>query len=340
MEIYTVMFIVGQLFIPSINSAVPYLSKVEVSQLCPRNKFVIKYKNGTMKCNRCSRCHKGFRVKKACDMFSNTVCEPCPAGTYNDNTGNECQPCSVCSPGEFIRRHCIGKRDTKCRKCPKGYFTLSGNVTSCVPCKQCRQNENIIAKCDGVRDTECGNCYHDHFRVSSSGSCLRCSKCPYKLDLVVPECSDKLGHHNSHICWPQEITKAKPDISTTGIEEIIKVQLEGTDNGIIHENVALWLYLILSVMFVIFGVFVIYVKHEHCKKCVTEKCSKTDVITHNHDDATSYVSDQVDRDIYSLQNDDTLSVKTSDCSNTDGDNSNYYFIDQTTFDHKPELDLR
>jgi hypothetical protein len=62
--------------------------------------------------------------------------------------------------------------------------------------------------------------FKDHFRVSSSGSCLRCSKCPYKLDLVVPECSDKLGHHNSHICWPQEITKAKPDISTTGMFSI------------------------------------------------------------------------------------------------------------------------
>ncbi|XP_045203606.2 uncharacterized protein LOC123556733 [Mercenaria mercenaria] len=202
------LLIIGQLMFntSTVESAALYNRISAVSRPCPRNKYVAGYTNGTIRCSRCSHCPRGFQVQVKCSAYSNTICEPCPSGWYNDVRGSQCKPCSGCKLGEYIRRSCIATRDTKCRKCPRDTYSLSFNLTTCLRCKRCRHNEKIVSKCNRFRNTVCGNCFKDHFRESSTGSCLRCSPCPYKQQhlVVVPECRDKLGKRHSNICWPGE----------------------------------------------------------------------------------------------------------------------------------------
>lgn len=127
---------------------------------CPRNEFLSDYKNGTKRCTRCKKCPKGFEVKIPCDSFTNTICEHCSSGWYNDVSGGKCEPCSGCDVGTYIRRSCDKTRNTKCRKCPRRMFSAYSNMTTCLPCTRCKQNEKIVSKCSRSRDTVCGECFN------------------------------------------------------------------------------------------------------------------------------------------------------------------------------------
>ncbi|XP_045203611.2 tumor necrosis factor receptor superfamily member 1A-like isoform X1 [Mercenaria mercenaria] len=303
----------------SVQAAAPHINKIAVYLPCPRSRYVVTNTNGTKRCSRCSYCPRGFQVQTKCSAYNNTICEPCPSGWYNDIKGSKCKPCSGCKLGEYIRHSCIATRDTKCRKCPKYTYSLTANVTACLTCTRCRQNEKIISKCNRFRDTVCGDCFHDHFRESSTGSCLQCSPCPYKLQhLVVPECRDKFGIHHSNICWPGKtmvLFNSKNYSNNLEItEKILDVELE--DYTYFKKSVTLPVILgfVLSCAVVFISAFIVMhftkcwrwtrlggFRNERTFSIISEKLHENRDVTQNGDNVTV----------------DTVSIKSIDSFSSD-----------------------
>lgn len=77
----------------------------------------------------------GWGVKSECNDTSNTICRPCPLGTWSPNTPHyrPCVPCSKCGPDLFEDVTCVSTRDTKCDACSN---------------PKARINEDFLRKCN------------------------------------------------------------------------------------------------------------------------------------------------------------------------------------------------
>uniref|UniRef100_A0A673GRL4 Tumor necrosis factor receptor superfamily member 5-like n=1 Tax=Sinocyclocheilus rhinocerous TaxID=307959 RepID=A0A673GRL4_9TELE len=138
--------------------------------------------NGLTECLPCSFCDpsNGLRVKKACTLISNTVCEPlpgyycleflsncpkaikhstCSPEQYINQTGQSIQCCPMCAPGNRVHWHCTDDTSTTCVPCPSLTFTDEPNgLTECFPCTVCDANRGLRVNkvCTRSSDTVCG----------------------------------------------------------------------------------------------------------------------------------------------------------------------------------------
>ncbi|XP_073722926.1 tumor necrosis factor receptor superfamily member 14-like isoform X1 [Misgurnus anguillicaudatus] len=95
--------------------------------------------NGLSKCLQCFVCDlsNGLRVKKACTVTSDTVCEPLPGHYCIDVKGKSCLQArkhKTCSPGQYINQTGTEFQNTECADCPAGSYsdgTLCKLHTNC-----------------------------------------------------------------------------------------------------------------------------------------------------------------------------------------------------------------
>ncbi|MFT7805428.1 tumor necrosis factor receptor superfamily member 16-like isoform X2 [Arapaima gigas] len=67
-------------------------------------------------CAACTLCKRGEGVVRPCSPLGNTLCRPCAAGTFSEesSSGRECQRCSRCQADEVEIRPCRPDSDTLC----------------------------------------------------------------------------------------------------------------------------------------------------------------------------------------------------------------------------------
>ncbi|XP_067270011.1 tumor necrosis factor receptor superfamily member 14-like [Pseudorasbora parva] len=139
--------------------------------------------NGLTECLPCSVCDSsnGLRVKRACTLISNTVCEPMPGyycidvhsncpkaikhstclpGEYVNQTEYETdgQCCPMCAPGNRVVWHCTDDTSTTCAPCPELTYTDEpSGLTKCFFCTVCDAKRGIQVKkaCTQLSDTVC-----------------------------------------------------------------------------------------------------------------------------------------------------------------------------------------
>ncbi|XP_049630507.1 tumor necrosis factor receptor superfamily member 4 [Suncus etruscus] len=99
----------------------------------------------------------------------------CPGNTYPG--GNRC--CQECRPGFGMERRCDAQRDTLCRPCPTGSYNDAFNYQPCRPCTQCfhRSGSETQQQCSPTRNTICrcrpGTEPRDPYRLG-----VDCAPCP------------------------------------------------------------------------------------------------------------------------------------------------------------------
>lgn len=115
--------------------------------------------NGLTECRPCSVCDtsNGLRVKQACTLKSDTVCEPLP-GYYCIDLLYNCKRAmkhSSCSPGQYINQTGTEFRDTVCDDCPAGSYS---NGTFCKLHTNCESlDKTTIKKGTDTTDAECSD---------------------------------------------------------------------------------------------------------------------------------------------------------------------------------------
>uniref|UniRef100_A0A8D0BQ89 TNFR-Cys domain-containing protein n=1 Tax=Salvator merianae TaxID=96440 RepID=A0A8D0BQ89_SALMN len=99
----------------------------------------LQYPLKKQKC--CRKCQPGTELTKRCGMSSDTTCEPCDPGSYNeDYTESRCKTCSVCRKDMGLRevRPCEAKFNARC-ECLPGYEPSEEYSTDEKRCKPCRE---------------------------------------------------------------------------------------------------------------------------------------------------------------------------------------------------------
>lgn len=80
-----------------------------------------RHHHGSKSAKGCARCPPEWGVAKLCDAKteSETVCRPCPPGTWTPSHPHlmACRPCSRCGVGLYIHRFCHPTADTECGWC-------------------------------------------------------------------------------------------------------------------------------------------------------------------------------------------------------------------------------
>ncbi|XP_016347649.1 tumor necrosis factor receptor superfamily member 5-like [Sinocyclocheilus anshuiensis] len=115
--------------------------------------------NGLTECLPCLVCDtsNGLRVKQACTLISNTVCEPL-SGYYCIDLLSSCKKAvkySTCSPGQYINQTGTEFTDTVCDDCPVGSYS---DDTFCKLHTNCESLGKItIREGTDTTDAECSN---------------------------------------------------------------------------------------------------------------------------------------------------------------------------------------
>uniref|UniRef100_A0A671L9J0 Tumor necrosis factor receptor superfamily member 14-like n=1 Tax=Sinocyclocheilus anshuiensis TaxID=1608454 RepID=A0A671L9J0_9TELE len=133
--------------------------------------------NGLTECLPCSFCDpsNGLRVKKACTLISNTVCEPlpgyycleflsnCPKAIKHSTCSpeqyiNQTECCPMCAPGNHVYWDCSIDTSTTCVPCPASTYSDEPSSSSkCFSCSVCEQGKGLRVKrtCTRSADTVC-----------------------------------------------------------------------------------------------------------------------------------------------------------------------------------------
>ncbi|XP_026102131.1 tumor necrosis factor receptor superfamily member 14-like isoform X1 [Carassius auratus] len=125
--------------------------------------------NGLIECLPCSLCDpsNGLRVKKACTLKSNTVCEPLP-GYYCIDFFSNCQKAikhSNCSPGQYINQTGTEFSDTVCEECPAGSY--SDGILCKLHTKCESLGKTTVKAGTETTDAECSNGEPSHVLILS-----------------------------------------------------------------------------------------------------------------------------------------------------------------------------
>lgn len=131
--------------------------------------------NRLTECLPCSFCDpsNGLRVKQACTLISDTVCEPL-SGYYCIDFLSNCPKAikhSTCSPGQYINQTGTEFSDTVCDDCPAGSYS---NGTLCKLHMNCESLGKTTVKAGTeTTDAECSNSEPSHLLILSvCGVCV------------------------------------------------------------------------------------------------------------------------------------------------------------------------
>ncbi|XP_077787078.1 tumor necrosis factor receptor superfamily member 4 [Podarcis muralis] len=86
----------------------------------------------------CRKCPAGKELAKRCTVSTDSTCEPCDHGYYNEGyTESRCKRCTTCSKDKGLqeKESCKTTSNTVCT-CLPGHFPASGNFGEkiCKPC--------------------------------------------------------------------------------------------------------------------------------------------------------------------------------------------------------------
>ncbi|KAI1886893.1 hypothetical protein AGOR_G00200470 [Albula goreensis] len=109
----------------------------------------------------CCRCSPGYFTKTPCTPSSETVCEPCPGGTYLEHTNfrESCEPCKICDDKANMesKEQCNPRQNTICT-CQNGYYCdkeVQEECKACHPCKTCEKGFEVEKSCTSTNNTVC-----------------------------------------------------------------------------------------------------------------------------------------------------------------------------------------
>ncbi|XP_033742403.1 uncharacterized protein LOC117328901 isoform X2 [Pecten maximus] len=149
-------------------------------------------------------CQPGYRYIR-CKRHRNAECVPCKNNHFYVESTGQCKRCQKCPPGHYVSRLCGIRNDTVCKPCPEGtYIESSGLHLYCSACSFCRLGEQTISACKTDYNTRCGSCSPGYFRLQSSYECAKCSVCYREYPgytMEVDECR-KEELDNDTICMP------------------------------------------------------------------------------------------------------------------------------------------
>uniref|UniRef100_A0A8C6UFD8 TNFR-Cys domain-containing protein n=1 Tax=Neogobius melanostomus TaxID=47308 RepID=A0A8C6UFD8_9GOBI len=101
-----------------------------------------------------------LKVKTACSIISNTVCEAQEGHFCEQQSEGSCVSARKhrrCEPGEFTQEPGSPSADTVCSPCDEGTFS-NGTLSKCQPHTQCEQIKNKVTITAGTMfsESECG----------------------------------------------------------------------------------------------------------------------------------------------------------------------------------------
>ena len=140
------------------------------------------------KCNPCTVCPNGKAEHTPCTATSNTYCETCPSGRFNDGSWAEggCHDCSACCRGWLLQHDggCRPDRDTQCVQCPQGQY--GGGPGQCLSCDSCANADEV-----------CVHSAHANCRTTETLSqqpmCTAQSQCLHGGVVNQPSCVNLFG---------------------------------------------------------------------------------------------------------------------------------------------------
>ncbi|XP_056617595.1 tumor necrosis factor receptor superfamily member 5 isoform X2 [Triplophysa dalaica] len=107
---------------------------------------------------------------------------------------NRC--CKKCRPGESMKQRCSGQSETKCNPCNNGYYNdnYNNDYLVCKNCKGCyKEHMKVERNCTLTSDAVC-TC-EDGFRCSDI-KCETCVKVQTPVPTKLPVSTDMDGHVN------------------------------------------------------------------------------------------------------------------------------------------------
>ncbi|XP_072040585.1 uncharacterized protein [Amphiura filiformis] len=119
---------------------------------CADDQFQRTNPDGDTDCYQCSSCPQGHGVLRLCTLQNDTICQPCPRGSYSvSNTRRDsCLECQECRPHQLTKTECIPTKNRECRKaCTPGYY-FDNLAKRCSRCSYCYSTRGIP-----VRVPEC-----------------------------------------------------------------------------------------------------------------------------------------------------------------------------------------
>ncbi|XP_041924793.1 tumor necrosis factor receptor superfamily member 14-like [Alosa sapidissima] len=101
---------------------------------CPPSTYTDE-PNGLLQCKACTVCDPkvGLKVRRACSLTSDTLCEPLEGHWCTDPIKDGCRGAAEhirCSSGQYIEQRGTASSDTTCGTCEHGTFS-DGVLTSC-----------------------------------------------------------------------------------------------------------------------------------------------------------------------------------------------------------------
>uniref|UniRef100_UPI00398F304A tumor necrosis factor receptor superfamily member 16 n=1 Tax=Pristiophorus japonicus TaxID=55135 RepID=UPI00398F304A len=111
---------------------------------------------GLARCQLCSSCPDKMEVELSCVATFDTQCQ-CVGGHYRSG-GRRCVPCTTCLPGFGMLTECQRHQNTVCQPCPEGSFSeKSSSSQPCSACHVCGEDHFVLKTCGATSDTVCLN---------------------------------------------------------------------------------------------------------------------------------------------------------------------------------------
>ncbi|KAF7645742.1 hypothetical protein LDENG_00199030 [Lucifuga dentata] len=133
----------------------------------------------------CRMCHRGSHVRKDCEEFSSTSCQPCAEGTYMDepNRRRQCFDCVICNEGSGLKKKkpCTTTSNTVCEPL-EGFFCTEQRRYGCMAAQQhrrCSPGQYINQTGTAQADTVCISCTGETFSDGTFTSCRPHTECEY-----------------------------------------------------------------------------------------------------------------------------------------------------------------
>ncbi|XP_013381112.1 tumor necrosis factor receptor superfamily member 16 [Lingula anatina] len=109
----------------------------------------------TEACRPCSTCGVNAHVLKKCNGTHDTQCE-CDSGFHYNLSEKRCEECNRCHPGWGASLACNHHYNTVCRPCPNGTYSeyVSAHL-GCIVCTKCSDDHIKLQDCTPYQDTLC-----------------------------------------------------------------------------------------------------------------------------------------------------------------------------------------
>lgn len=108
-----------------------------------------------------TRCAAGQKAVRLPTTISDTVCDACEEGSFNEDTSHFDLTCSnsttACQPGSYVLEAPTSSSDRECRRCDPRLYSSTINSASCVEQALCDPGEYQIVAPSPTSDRTCGS---------------------------------------------------------------------------------------------------------------------------------------------------------------------------------------